>query len=136
MFFIVTVPTPIGQFKTPDLTPLLKASEMIGKVLKPNDIVFYESTVYTGCTKEECVPFLEKYSGLNFNQDFYCGYSPERINPSNKVNTLTKIMKITSGSTPEIADIVNDLYASIIKARTHKAQSLKVAEASKAIENA
>jgi UDP-N-acetyl-D-galactosamine dehydrogenase len=134
--FIVTVPTPIDHFKVPDLTPLLKASEMIGSVLKPNDIVVYESTVYPGCTEEDCVPVLEKFSGLKFNEDFYCGYSPERINPGDKVNTLTKIMKVTSGSTPDIANIVNNLYASIIGAGTHKAPSIKVAEASKAIENA
>ncbi|GAA4320956.1 nucleotide sugar dehydrogenase [Compostibacter hankyongensis] len=134
--FIVTVPTPIDQFKAPDLTPLLKASEMIGKVLKNGDIVIYESTVYPGCTEEDCVPVLEKASGLKFNKDFYCGYSPERINPGDKVNTLTKIKKVTSGSTPEIADIVDQLYSSIINAGTHKAPSLKVAEASKAIENA
>jgi UDP-N-acetyl-D-galactosamine dehydrogenase len=134
--FIVTVPTPIDQFKAPDLTPLLKASEMLGKVLKKGDIVIYESTVYPGCTEEDCVPVLEKYSGLKFNLDFYCGYSPERINPGDKVNTLTKIKKVTSGSTPEIADIVDGLYSSIIEAGTHKAPSLKVAEASKAIENA
>lgn len=134
--FIVTVPTPIDQFKAPDLRPLLKASEMIGKILKNGDIVIYESTVYPGCTEEDCVPVLEKYSGLKFNHDFYCGYSPERINPGDKVNTLTKIKKVTSGSTPEIADVVDGLYASIILAGTHKAPSLKVAEASKAIENA
>jgi UDP-N-acetyl-D-galactosamine dehydrogenase len=134
--FIVTVPTPIDQFKAPDLTPLLKASEMLGKVLKKGDIVIYESTVYPGCTEEDCVPVLEKYSGLKFNLDFYCGYSPERINPGDKVNTLTKIKKVTSGSTPEIADTVDGLYSSIIEAGTHKAPSLKVAEASKAIENA
>jgi len=134
--FIVTVPTPINQFKAPDLTPLLNASEMLGKVLKKGDIVIYESTVYPGCTEEDCVPVLEKYSGLRFNQDFFCGYSPERINPGDKVNTLTKIKKVTSGSTPEIADLVDGLYASIITAGTHKAPSLKVAEASKAIENA
>ena len=134
--YIVTVPTPIDQFKAPDLTPLIKASEMIGKVLKKGDIVIYESTVYPGCTEEDCVPVLEKYSGLKFNQDFYCGYSPERINPGDKVNTLTKIKKVTSGSTPEIADVVDELYKSIIIAGTHKAPSLKVAEASKAIENA
>ncbi len=134
--FIVTVPTPIDQFKAPDLTPLLKASEMLGNVLKRGDIVIYESTVYPGCTEEDCVPVLEKYSGLKFNQDFYCGYSPERINPGDKVNTLTKIKKVTSGSTPEIADIVDSLYSSIIEAGTHKAPSMKVAEASKAIENA
>lgn len=134
--FIVTVPTPIDQFKAPDLTPLIKASEMLGKVLKKGDIVIYESTVYPGCTEEDCVPVLEKFSGLKFNIDFFCGYSPERINPGDKVNTLTKIKKVTSGSTPEIADVVDGLYASIITAGTHKAPSLKVAEASKAIENA
>lgn len=134
--YIVTVPTPIDQFKAPDLTPLIKASEMIGSVLKNGDIVIYESTVYPGCTEEDCVPVLEKYSNLKFNVDFYCGYSPERINPGDKVNTLTKIKKVTSGSTPEIADIVDGLYSSIIVAGTHKAPSLKVAEASKAIENA
>lgn len=134
--YIVTVPTPIDQFKAPDLTPLLKASEMLGKVLKKGDIVIYESTVYPGCTEEDCVPVLEKYSGMKFNQDFYCGYSPERINPGDKVNTLTKIKKVTSGSTKEIAEIVDSLYRNIIEAGTHRAPSLKVAEASKAIENA
>jgi UDP-N-acetyl-D-galactosamine dehydrogenase len=134
--FIVTVPTPIDQFKAPDLTPLIKASEMLGKVLKKDDIVIYESTVYPGCTEEDCVPVLEKFSGLKFNIDFFCGYSPERINPGDKVNTLTKIKKVTSGSTPAIASVVDALYASIITAGTHKAPSLKVAEASKAIENA
>jgi UDP-N-acetyl-D-galactosamine dehydrogenase len=134
--YIVTVPTPIDQFKAPDLTPLLKASEMIGKVLKKGDIVIYESTVYPGCTEEDCVPVLEKNSKLKFNLDFFCGYSPERINPGDKINTLTKIMKVTSGSTSEIADVVDALYSSIIEAGTHKAPSLKVAEASKAIENA
>lgn len=134
--FIVTVPTPVDRFKTPDLKPLLKASEMIGSVLKDGDIVIYESTVYPGCTEEECVPVLEKVSGLRFNVDFFCGYSPERISPGDKVNTLTKIKKVTSGSTPEVADLVDDLYNSIIIAGTHKAPSLKVAEASKAIENA
>ena len=134
--YVVTVPTPIDQFKAPDLTPLLKASEMLGKVLKNGDIVIYESTVYPGCTEEDCVPVLEKNSGLKFNVDFFCGYSPERINPGDKVNTLTKIKKVTSGSTPEIADVVDALYSSIITAGTHKAPSLKVAEASKAIENA
>jgi UDP-N-acetyl-D-galactosamine dehydrogenase len=134
--FIVTVPTPIDQFKSPDLTPLLKASEMLGSVIQKDDIVIYESTVYPGCTEEDCVPVLEKYSGLKFNQDFYCGYSPERINPGDKINTLTKIKKVTSGSTPEIAEVVDELYKSIIDAGTHKAPSLKVAEASKAIENA
>jgi UDP-N-acetyl-D-galactosamine dehydrogenase len=134
--FIVTVPTPIDQFKAPDLTPLLKASEMLGKAIKKGDIVIYESTVYPGCTEEDCVPVLEKYSGLKYNSEFYCGYSPERINPGDKVNTLTKIKKVTSGSTPEIAEVVDSLYRSIIEAGTHKAPSLKVAEASKAIENA
>jgi UDP-N-acetyl-D-galactosamine dehydrogenase len=134
--FIVTVPTPINQFKSPDLKPLLAASELLGKVLKKDDIVIYESTVYPGCTEEDCVPVLEKFSGLKFNCDFYCGYSPERINPGDKVNTLTKIKKVTSGSTPLIASIVDGLYSSIIVAGTHKATSIKVAEASKAIENA
>jgi UDP-N-acetyl-D-glucosamine/UDP-N-acetyl-D-galactosamine dehydrogenase len=134
--YIVTVPTPIDQFKAPDLTPLIKASEMLGKVLKKGDIVIYESTVYPGCTEEDCVPVLEKFSGLRFNTDFYCGYSPERINPGDKINTLTKIKKVTSGSTAEIADEVDALYGSIITAGTHKAPSIKVAEASKAIENA
>jgi UDP-N-acetyl-D-galactosamine dehydrogenase len=134
--FIVTVPTPIDHFKKPDLSPLLKASEMIGKALKKGDVVIYESTVYPGCTEEDCVPVLEKHSGLIFNVDFFCGYSPERINPGDKVNTLTKIKKVTSGSTPEIAEWVDQLYRSIITAGTHKASSLKVAEASKAIENA
>lgn len=134
--FIVTVPTPIDHFKKPDLGPLLKASEMIGHVLKKGDVVIYESTVYPGCTEEDCVPVLEKQSGLKFNEDFFCGYSPERINPGDKVNTLTKIKKVTSGSTPEIAGWVDELYRSIIVAGTHKASSIKVAEASKAIENA
>ena len=134
--FIVTVPTPIDNYKKPDLTPLLSASKTVGKFLKQNHVVIYESTVYPGCTEEDCVPVLEKESGLTFNQDFFCGYSPERINPGDKVNTLTKIKKVTSGSTPEIADFVDDLYGSIIEAGTYKATSLKVAEASKAIENA
>ena len=134
--FIVTVPTPIDKYKKPDLIPLLSASRTVGKVLKKNDLVIYESTVYPGCTEEDCVPVLEKESGLKFNQYFFCGYSPERINPGDKINTLTKIKKVTSGSTPEIADFVDDLYASIIEAGTYKATSLKVAEASKAIENA
>ncbi|MHA8069047.1 nucleotide sugar dehydrogenase [Aquirufa ecclesiirivi] len=134
--YIVTVPTPIDKFKAPDLTPLLQASQMLGKVIAKGDIVIYESTVYPGCTEEDCVPVLEKHSNLKFNQDFYCGYSPERINPGDKVNTLTKIKKVTSGSTPEIAEVVDQLYKSIITAGTHKAPSLKVAEASKAIENA
>lgn len=134
--FIVTVPTPIDDYKKPDLIPLLKASKTIGTVLKKGDIVIYESTVYPGCTEEDCVPVLEKESGLKFNVDFFCGYSPERINPGDKVNTLTKIKKVTSGSTPEIALLVNDLYSSIIEAGTHMTSSMKVAEASKAIENA
>jgi len=134
--FIVTVPTPINQFKSPDLGPLLNASKMLGTVLKKDDIVIYESTVYPGCTEEECVPVLEKTSGLVFNKDFYCGYSPERINPGDKINTLTKIQKVTSGSTKEISIIVDELYKSIIQAGTHLAPSIKVAEASKAIENA
>lgn len=134
--FIVTVPTPINQFKSPDLGPLLNASKMLGTVLKKDDIVIYESTVYPGCTEEECVPVLEKSSGLVFNKDFYCGYSPERINPGDRINTLTKIQKVTSGSTKEISIIVDELYKSIIQAGTHLAPSIKVAEASKAIENA
>lgn len=133
--FIVTVPTPIDKNKRPDLTPLIKASETVGKVLKKNDIVIYESTVYPGATEEECVPVLEKFSGLKFNQDFFCGYSPERINPGDKEHTVTKILKVTSGSTPQIGQVVNDLYASIITAGTHLAPSIKVAEAAKVIEN-
>ena len=133
--FIVTVPTPVDQANRPDMTPLVKASETVGKVLKAGDVVIYESTVYPGATEEVCVPVLEKFSGLKFNQDFFCGYSPERINPGDKVNTLTKIKKITSGSTPEVADAVDALYNSIITAGTHKATSLKVAEAAKVIEN-
>jgi UDP-N-acetyl-D-galactosamine dehydrogenase len=134
--FVVTVPTPIDESKRPDLGPLISASKMIGQVLKKGDIVIYESTTYPGCTEEDCVPVLEQTSNLVFNQDFYCGYSPERINPGDKVNTLTKIQKVTSGSTPEIAEVVDQLYKSIITAGTFKASSLKVAEASKAIENA
>lgn len=134
--FIVTVPTPINKFKAPNLKPLLDASKMIGKILKKEDIVIYESTVYPGCTEDDCVPVLEKFSNLEFNKDFFCGYSPERINPGDKINTLTKIKKVTSGSTPKIADFVDDLYSSIITAGTHKATSIKVAEASKSIENA
>jgi len=133
--YIVTVPTPIDSVNRPDLTPLIKASEMVGKSLKKGNIVIYESTVYPGCTEEVCVPVLEKNSGLKFNQDFYCGYSPERINPGDKVNTLIKVKKVTSGSTPEVADAVDSLYASIITAGTHKAANIKVAEASKVIEN-
>ena len=134
--YIVTVPTPIDEFKTPDLNPLRGASKMLGDILKKGDIVIYESTVYPGCTEEVCVPLLEQASGLIFNTDFFCGYSPERIVPGDKVNTLTTIKKVTSGSTPEIAIIVDDLYNSIITAGTFKAASMKVAEASKAIENA
>lgn len=133
--FIVTVPTPIDEFKTPDLTPLVKASESVGKVLKAGDIVIYESTVYPGATEEVCVPVLERVSGLKFNEDFYAGYSPERINPGDKEHRVTTIMKVTSGSTPAIADEVDALYAGIITAGTHKASSIKVAEAAKVIEN-
>jgi UDP-N-acetyl-D-galactosamine dehydrogenase len=133
--YIVTVPTPIDKHKKPDLTPLLKASESIGKVLKKGDIVIYESTVYPGATEEDCVPVLEQFSGLTFNEDFYCGYSPERINPGDKEHTVTKILKVTSGSTPEIGQRVNELYASVITAGTHLAPSIKVAEAAKVIEN-
>ncbi len=133
--FIVTVPTPIDSVNRPDLTPIIKASETVGKAMQAGAIVIYESTVYPGCTEEICVPILEKLSGLKFNEGFFCGYSPERINPGDKVNTLTTIKKITSGSTPQIADEVNDLYGSIIKAGTWKASSIKVAEAAKVIEN-
>lgn len=133
--FIVTVPTPVDQANRPDMSPLVKASETVGKVLTKDAVVIYESTVYPGATEEVCVPVLEKFSGLKFNQDFYGGYSPERINPGDKVNTLTKIKKITSGSTPAVADAVDALYRSIITAGTHKASSLKVAEAAKVIEN-
>ena len=133
--FIVTVPTPVDQANRPDMTPLVKASETVGKVLKAGDVVIYESTVYPGATEEVCVPVLEKFSGLKFNVDFFCGYSPERINPGDKINTLTTIKKITSGSTPEIANEVDALYNTIIKAGTWKASSIKVAEAAKVIEN-
>ncbi len=133
--FIVTVPTPVDQANRPDMIPLVKASETVGKVLKAGDVVIYESTVYPGATEEVCVPVLEKFSGLKFNQEFFCGYSPERINPGDKVNTLTTIRKITSGSTPEVADEVDALYNGIIKAGTWKASSIKVAEAAKVIEN-
>jgi UDP-N-acetyl-D-galactosamine dehydrogenase len=133
--FIVTVPTPIDQYKRPELTPLLNASETVGRVLKKGDIVIYESTVYPGCTEEICVPVLERYSALRFNKDFYCGYSPERINPGDKQHRVTSIKKVTSGSMPRIADLVNALYASIITAGTHQASSIKVAEAAKVIEN-
>ena len=134
--YIVTVPTPIDNFKKPNLNPLKDASKMIGGIIKKGDVIIYESTVYPGCTEEVCVPLLEKVSGFKFNIDFYCGYSPERINPGDKINTLTKIVKVTSGSTDEVASFVDELYKSIIKAGTHKAPSIKVAEASKAIENA
>lgn len=133
--FIVTVPTPIDIHKRPDLTPLVKASETIGKVLKKGDIVIYESTVYPGCTEEDCVPVLERFSGLKFNVDFFAGYSPERINPGDKEHRVTTIRKVTSGSTPEVAELVDQLYASIIVAGTHKAPSIRVAEAAKVIEN-
>jgi UDP-N-acetyl-D-galactosamine dehydrogenase len=133
--YIVTVPTPIDKNKRPDLTPLIKASETVGKVLKKGDIVIYESTVYPGATEEDCVPVLEKFSNLKFNTDFFCGYSPERINPGDKEHTVTKILKVTSGSTPEIGKKVDELYASIITAGTHLAPTIKVAEAAKVIEN-
>ncbi|MDD0808773.1 nucleotide sugar dehydrogenase [Curvibacter sp. RS43] len=133
--FIVTVPTPIDNANRPDLTPIIKASETVGRAMRAGAVVIYESTVYPGCTEEVCVPILEKHSGLRFNEGFFCGYSPERINPGDKVNTLTTIKKITSGSTPEVADLVDALYSSIITAGTWKASSLKVAEAAKVIEN-
>ncbi|WP_221412200.1 nucleotide sugar dehydrogenase [Dysgonomonas sp. 25] len=134
--YIVTVPTPIDRFNNPDLIPLVKASKMLGEVITKGSIVIYESTVFPGCTEEVCVPALEQASGLIFNRDFYCGYSPERINPGDKVNTLTKIKKVTSGSTENISILVDSLYSSIIEAGTHRAPNIKVAEASKAIENA
>ena len=135
-FFIITVPTPVDKNNKPDLTPLYKASETVGKALKTNDIVVYESTVYPGATEEECIPILEKCSGLKFNKDFFAGYSPERINPGDKLHTVDQILKITSGSTPEIAIRIDDLYTSVIVAGTHMAPSIKVAEAAKVIENA
>ena len=134
-FFIVTVPTPIDEFKQPDLTPLVKASTSIGKVLNKGDVVVYESTVYPGATEETCIPVLEQVSGLTFNQDFFAGYSPERINPGDKLHRVTNILKITSGSTPEVADFVDQVYNLVIEAGTHKASSIKVAEAAKVIEN-
>ena len=134
-YHIITVPTPVDEFKQPDLTPLLKASETIGKILKKGDTVIFESTVFPGCTEERCVPVLEKFSGLKFNVDFFCGYSPERMNPGDKEKTVTKIVKVTSGSTPETALKVDELYASIITAGTFRASSIKVAEAAKVIEN-
>ena len=133
--YIITVPTPIDEFKKPDLSSILKASEMAGKIIKKGDLIIYESTVYPGCIEEECVPVLEKFSKLKFNQDFFCGYSPERINPGDKEHTISKIKKVTSGSTPEIAELVDKLYKEIITAGTHKASSIKVAEAAKVIEN-
>lgn len=133
--FIITVPTPVDKYNRPDLSPLYKASETVGKVMKKGAIVIYESTVYPGCTEEECVPVLEKHSGLKFNRDFFCGYSPERINPGDKEHTLTKILKITSGSTPEAADTVDALYRSILTAGTYRASRIRVAEAAKVIEN-
>ena len=135
VYYIVTVPTPVDEFKTPDLRPLESASKTVGQTLKKGDIVIYESTVYPGCTEEICVPVLEKTSGLKFNQDFFCGYSPERINPGDKLHRVTTIKKVTSGSTPEVAEKVDQLYRRIIIAGTHKASSLKVAEAAKVIEN-
>jgi UDP-N-acetyl-D-glucosamine/UDP-N-acetyl-D-galactosamine dehydrogenase len=132
---IVTVPTPIDEYKRPDLTPLVKASETVGKALRKGAVVVYESTVYPGCTEEVCVPILERESGLKFNRDFFVGYSPERINPGDKEHRLTTIRKVTSGSTPEVAEFVDKLYATIVKAGTHKASSIKVAEAAKVIEN-
>ncbi len=134
--YIITVPTPVNNLKKPDLSYLLGATKMVGAILKQGDIIIYESTVYPGCTEEDCVPLLEAISGLKYNQDFFCGYSPERINPGDKINTLTNIIKVTSGSTPKIAELVDSLYREIIKAGTYKATSIKVAEASKAIENA
>lgn len=133
--YIVTVPTPIDRFNTPDISQLIATSERLGRVIKKGDMVIYESTTYPGCTEEDCIPAIERISGLKFNKDFFAGYSPERINPGDKVNTLTKIRKVTSGSTPEIADKINALYNSIIEAGTYKAPSIKVAEASKIIEN-
>ena len=134
-YYIVTVPTPVDKNNRPDLTPLYKSSETVGKVLKKGDIVIYESTVYPGVTEEECIPVLERISGLKFNVDFFAGYSPERINPGDKEHTVEKILKVTSGSTPEIGQKVNDLYKSVITAGTHLAPSIKVAEAAKVIEN-
>ena len=133
--FIVTVPTPVDKFKKPDLQPLFKASEIIGKTIKKGDLIIYESTVYPGCVEDECVPILEKFSKLNFNKDFFCGYSPERINPGDKEHTISNVKKITSGSTIEIADLVDNIYKEIITVGTHKAPSIKVAEAAKVTEN-
>jgi UDP-N-acetyl-D-galactosamine dehydrogenase len=133
--FIITVPTPIDNFKKPDLNPLLEASKMVGQIIKNGDLIIYESTVYPGCIEEECVPILEKFSELSFNKDFFCGYSPERINPGDKNHTISNIKKITSGSTPKVANLIDDLYNEIIIVGTHKAASIKVAEAAKIIEN-
>ena len=133
--FIISVPTPIDELKKPDLQPLLRASEMIGKIIKEGNLIIYESTVYPGCTEEVCVPILEKFSNLKFNRDFFCGYSPERINPGDKKHTISNIKKITSGSTPKILDLIDSLYNEIITAGTHRASSIKVAEAAKVIEN-
>ena len=133
--FIISVPTPVDKFKKPDLKPLFKASKMVGGIIKKGDLIIYESTVYPGCTEEQCAPLLEKFSGLEFNKDFFCGYSPERINPGDKVHTISKVKKITAGSTLEIANLVDNLYSKIITAGTHKAPSIKVAEAAKIIEN-
>ena len=133
--FIVTVPTPIDEYKRPDLKPLLQATESVAKVLKKGDVVVYESTVYPGCTEEVCVPILERISGLKFNRDFYAGYSPERINPGDKKHRLTAIRKVTSGSTPEAADFIDELYRGVITAGTHRTSSIRVAEAAKVIEN-
>src|SRR5688572_7226935 len=133
--YIITVPTPVDEFKQPDLAPLRAASKTVGSVLKKGDVVIYESTVFPGCTEEVCVPVLENSSSLKFNQDFYCGYSPERINPGDKIHNLTNVRKVTSGSTPEIAEVVDQLYKKIVTVGTHKASSIKVAEAAKVIEN-
>ena len=133
--FIITVPTPIDEYKKPNLIPLITASQTVGKFLQKNDLVIYESTVYPGATEEVCIPILEQYSGMKFNKDFYCGYSPERINPGDKTHTITMIKKVTSGSTPEIAEKVDSLYRTIITAGTYKAASIKTAEAAKVIEN-
>jgi UDP-N-acetyl-D-glucosamine/UDP-N-acetyl-D-galactosamine dehydrogenase len=133
--FIITVPTPVDKNNRPDMTPMIKASETAGKVLKKGDIVIYESTVYPGATEDDCVPVIEQFSGMKYNKDFYCGYSPERINPGDKLHTVTTIKKVTSGSTPEVAELVDQLYKKVIKAGTHKAPSIKVAEAAKVIEN-
>ena len=133
--YIITVPTPIDKHNRPNLEPLMKASQTVGKLLKKGDVVIYESTVYPGCTEEDCVPVLEQHSGLKFNESFFCGYSPERINPGDKEHRLQNIKKVTSGSTPDISDAIDELYNEIILAGTHKAENIKVAEAAKVIEN-